>query len=241
MLNVREEGSVECGLPRDKMFEGIKAVGFDLDGTFLNTHVDYQAVDLADKDACRRHGIPFDELEFTTVKRLRQPIRDWLISHGRENEIPIIEKEIDSELTRIELEHVDEARPFPGSLECVRELKSRGYKVGLLTRGSLEYGDTVLKMMGIRDEFDVVVGRDYTNYDHAKPSPKAMQYFADELGVKASEILYLGDNRTDYYSARDAGAVFVGVLSGSMDREGWLKEDPEMTMVQYAGDVLSLL
>jgi phosphoglycolate phosphatase-like HAD superfamily hydrolase len=68
-----------------------------------------------------------------------------------------------------------------------------------------------------------------------------MNYFADELGVKPSEILYLGDNRSDYYSARDAGAKFVGVLSGSMDKEGWLREDPDMITVQFAGDVLSLL
>jgi len=223
------------------MFEGIKAIGFDLDGTYLNTHVDYGAIDMADKDACKRHDIPFEELEFTTIKRRRQPIRDWLISHEREEEIPAIEIEIDAELTRIELEHVDEARPFPGSLECVKELKSRGYKVGLLTRGSYKYGDTALSMMGVRDLFDVVIGRDYRDYDHAKPSPKAMNYFADELGVKPSEILYLGDNRSDYYSARDAGAKFIGVLSGSMDKEGWLREDPDMITVQFAGDVLSLL
>ena len=223
------------------MFENIKAVGFDLDGTFLNTHVDYKAIDMADKDACKGHGIPFDELVFTTKKRLRQPIRDWLISHGREHDIPEVEKEIDSTLTSIELENVDEARPFPGSLECVRELKARGYKVGLLTRGSHQYGETALTKAGIRDCFDAVVGRDYADYDHAKPSPKAMVYFAQELGVQPSEILYLGDNVTDYYSARDAGTTFIGVLSGSMDKDGWLKEDPDMITVQYAGDVIELL
>ena len=41
------------------MFENIKAVGFDLDGTFLNTHVDYGRIDRADREACHRHDIPF--------------------------------------------------------------------------------------------------------------------------------------------------------------------------------------
>ena len=242
MPNVKEEGFAACGLlSGDRMFDNIKAVGFDLDGTFLNTHVDYSAIDLADKDACKRHGIPFEDLVFSTKKRLRQPIRDWLISMGRQDEIPVIEKEIDEELTSIELENVDEARPFPGSIECVEELKSRGYKVGLLTRGSYRYGDIALTKAGIRDCFDAVVGRDYADYDHAKPSPKAMDYFASELGVKPTEILYLGDNVTDYYSARDAGATFIGVLSGSMDEDGWLREDPNMITVQYAGDVIRLL
>ena len=222
------------------MFEGIKAVGFDLDGTFLRTHVDYGAIDRADKEACERHVIPFDELIFTTEKRLRRPILDWLTAHGRADEFPAISKEIDRRLTEIELEFVDEAEPFPNSIECVKELKARGLKVGLLTRGSREYGETALKGAGIRELFDAVVGRDYADYDEAKPSPKAMQYFAKELGVEPSEILYLGDNRTDYYSARDAGAIFVGVLSGSMDRESWLKEDPDMILIDYAGDITSV-
>ena len=224
-----------------RMFEGIKAVGFDLDGTFLNTHVDYGKINMADQNACARHGIPFDHLVFTTEKRLRRPILDWLTANGRADEFPAISKEIDSDLNSIELEFVDEARPFPGSLECVRQLKSMGLKVGLLTRGSHRYGVTALTNAGVIDCFDAVVGRDYADYDDAKPSPKAMVYFAEELGVQPSEILYLGDNKTDYHSARDAGAVFVGVCSGSMTREGWLKEDPDMITVQYAGDVIGLL
>ena len=222
------------------MFDGIKAVGFDLDGTFLNTHVDYSKIDSVDKDVCARHGVPFGELEFTTVKRLRYPIRDWLVSHGRGDEFPEMEKEMNRALTSIELEFIDEARPFPGSLECVTKLKSMGLKVGLLTRGSYEYGNRALSMFGVRDSFDAVVGRDYASYDDAKPSPKAMGYFAEELGVKPPEILYLGDNRTDYYSARDAGAPFVGVLSGYMSRDDWHREDPDMVLVDYAGDIIKL-
>ena len=84
---MREEDFAECGLLRGcEMFEDIKAVGFDLDGTFLNTHVDYKRIDRADKDACLRHNIPFDELVFTTIKRTRAPIKKWLIDHGREDE-----------------------------------------------------------------------------------------------------------------------------------------------------------
>lgn len=223
------------------MFEGIKAVGFDLDGTYLNTHVDYGRIDRADRDACIRHGIPFDELKFTTIKRLRAPIRGWLEENGRADEFDSISREIDEELTATELQFIDEARPFPGSIECVDVLKSKGLKLGLLTRGSHEYGVKALELAGVYDRFDAVVGRDYKDYDDAKPSPKAMFYFADELGVEPSEILYLGDNKTDYYSARDAGAIFVGVLSGSMSKEAWLKEDPDMVTVQYAGDIAGLL
>ena len=68
---------------------------------------------------------------------------------------------------------------------------------------------------------DAIVGRDYTWFDDAKPSPMAMIHFAGELGVEPDEILYVGDSITDYLPCRDVGAVFVGVLTGSMDRAGW--------------------
>ena len=42
------------------MIEGIKAVGFDLDGTFMKTHVDYSRLSVADKVVLESHGIPFD-------------------------------------------------------------------------------------------------------------------------------------------------------------------------------------
>jgi phosphoglycolate phosphatase len=223
------------------MIDGIKTVGFDLDGTFLNTHVDYRKIDAADRDACLAHGVPFDDLEFTTVKRLRAPIREWLEANGRAEEFPAISREIDECLTSIELEFIDEARPFPGSVECLDVIRSKGLKVGLLTRGSQRYGKEALAGAGVLDKFDVIMGRDYSDYDDAKPSPVAMRQFAAELGVEPSEILYLGDNRTDYYSARDAGAKFVGVLSGSMSREAWMREDPDMVLVDYAGDVIKLI
>jgi phosphoglycolate phosphatase len=223
------------------MFEGIRAVGFDLDNTFLRTHVDYGRIDRADRDACIRHGIPFDDIEFKTIKRQRAPIREWLSVHGRYDEFDALCKEIDEELTAIELEHIDEAAALPGSLECLDILRSKGLRVGLLTRGSYRYGDAALTMFGVRNKFDAIVGRDYGDYDDAKPSPKAMIYFARELGVRPSEVLYLGDNVTDYYSARDAGAHFIGVLSGSMDEEKWMAEDPDMTVIRFAGDVIHLI
>ena len=220
------------------MFENIKAVGFDLDGTFLDTHVDYSRINRADRNACIKHDIPFDEITFTTAKRLRAPIKEWLIANGRGDEFEAVCKDIDAELSDTELEFVEEARPFPGNIECLDILRSKGLKIGLLTRGSVRYATTALTRMGVVDKFDAIVGRDSLDYDCAKPSPKAMIFFAEQMGVKPGEIVYLGDNATDYYSARDAGATFVGVLSGRKDREGWLEEDPSMIMVQNAGDIV---
>ncbi len=223
------------------MIEGIKAVGFDLDGTFLKTHVDYAKLGEADKKVLESHGIPFDEVYTGTyIKRPRYPIRDWLSSHGRADEFPAISAEIDRAFTKVEIEYVHEAVPFPGSKECLADLRSLGLKTGLLTRGSLEYAELALGHTGTREGFDVVMGRDHSFYDNAKPSPVAMREFADLLGVETSEILYIGDNITDYMSAHGAGACFAGVLTGSGKMDVWKGADPSMTVLEKAGDCVSL-
>ncbi len=217
-----------------------KAVGFDLDGTFMRTHVDYPRLNDADRTVCERHSIPFDTIDFGgKTKRFRTPIRIWLEANGRGDEWDSIYREIDDLCTELECEFVDEAEPYPGSVEAIARIRSKGFKVGLLTRGSLEYARNALG--DNFDSFDFVMGRDYTFYDDAKPSPVAMQQFARGLGVDPSEIIYVGDNLTDWESAVKAGATFVGVLTGSGSVAMWKSADPDMTIIEKAGDVVDLL
>jgi phosphoglycolate phosphatase len=224
------------------MLEGIKAVGFDMDGTFLKTHVDYAKLSVADVAILESHGIPFEEgYKEKYIKRPRWPIKAWLESHGREDEFNAISKEIDAAFTKVEKEYVTEAVPYPGSKECLGELRSMGLKTGLLTRGSLEYAEAALDVTGTRDGFDAVMGRDFSSYDDAKPSPVAMRQLASLLGVDPAEILYVGDNVTDYMSAHGAGAKFVGVLTGSGTREKWKEVDPAIPVIERAGDCVELL
>ena len=225
------------------MGKHIKAVGFDLDGTLFETHVDYGSLYDCDKVVLRKHGIAFLDVfgENPEVKRQRRPILQWLEEHGRADEFNGICEEIDELSLFYEEQFVDDAREYPRSVECLDILKSKGLKVGLLTRGGHHYAETVLKKFGVYEKMDAVVGRDYTVYDEAKPSPIAMQHFAKELGVKPEEILYLGDNLTDDRSAAGAGAIFIGVLSGAASEESWAKVSKDLPTLPYAGDVVDII
>ena len=208
---------------------GIRAVGFDLDGTFMNTRVDYVRLNSTDRTVCISHGVPFDEIDFgDSPKRLREPIRRWMEDNGRGSEYPELSREIDDALTECECEFADEATPFPGSVECLGRL-----------RESLAYAKRVLGP--VFDEFDAVMGRDHSCYDNAKPSPVAMVEFAELLGVRPNEILYVGDNSTDWMSAHGAGARFVGVRTGSGSDAMWASIDPSIPVIDHAGDVVDLL
>jgi FMN phosphatase YigB (HAD superfamily) len=59
---------------------GIKAIGFDLDGTLIKTHVDYDALRVADIEVFKAHGIPYEEIygAMDHTERLRKPLKAWL-------------------------------------------------------------------------------------------------------------------------------------------------------------------
>lgn len=221
----------------------IKAVGFDLDGTFISTHVDYDALYDADRVVLDRMGLPFSEIfgDEPPVKRLRAPIRQWMESNGLGDRFPDVDSAIDDRCTAVEVANIDLSEPYPGTVGCIESLKARGLKVGLLTRGGHEYAERLLSRFDLYDGMDAVMGRDHTCYDDAKPSPKAMVDFAAMLGVLPEEVLYLGDNISDYRSAVDAGASFIGVLSGAMDEAAWRAVDPDIEVLPYAGDVVDVI
>jgi phosphoglycolate phosphatase-like HAD superfamily hydrolase len=222
---------------------GIKAIGFDLDGTLIKTHVDYDALRVADIEVFKAHGIPYEEIygAMDHTERLRKPLKAWLEANDEGDRFQDISDEIDALYTSIEMKYVDEATPFPGSRECIEKIHANGMKVGVLTRGSLGYARTVLEQCDMLDCMDAVMGRDNTGYDDAKPSPKAMYDFASMLGVEPEEILYIGDNPADFHCARDAGSMFIGVLSGTADSELWEKESPGMMTLDYAGSIMDIL
>ncbi|MBR6038299.1 MAG: HAD family hydrolase, partial [Candidatus Methanomethylophilaceae archaeon] len=164
-----------------------------------------------------------------------------LEAHGRGDEFQSVGDEIDRAFAEIEVEFVSEAVPFPGSLECLDKLKSKGLKTGILTRGCLDYARRVLGPTGALERLDAVMGRDHSSYDNAKPSPMAIQEFAEMLGVRPEEMLYVGDNVTDYMSAHGAGAQFAGVLTGSGSVDLWSRTDPSIIILDRAGDCVDLL
>jgi phosphoglycolate phosphatase len=73
----------------------------------------------------------------------------------------------------------------------LRELRSRGYRIGVLTRGCREYAETALRIAGISDLLDAVVARDDHPEVEAKPSPIAMRHMAEAVGVRPDEITYV--------------------------------------------------
>lgn len=95
-------------------------------------------------------------------------------------------------------------RAFPGSLSLLQELRTRGYRLGLLTNGSEGQQRDKLALTGLDGAFDAVCVSEQIGFQ--KPDRRAFLAVARALGVEAAECLFVGDDvERDVEGARSAG------------------------------------
>ena len=98
-------------------------------------------------------------------------------------------------------------KPFPGVPELLVALKKEGFALAIATSN---FHANVKQALGKSfDLFDAV----YDKGSHAS-KVDAVNDFAKKRGLKKSEMLFVGDTRSDKESARKAGVKFIGVTYG---------------------------
>ncbi len=219
----------------------IKAIGFDLDGTLVNTHVNYEDLNNACAYVLEPLGIPVKEIWKDSDPTLRDPFYKWLEENGRSDEREKFDSLIDERCLQVEKAGAVGSRIYDGMRVTLEKLKDEGYKLGVVTRGGHEYAVQVLKSYNLIGYFDVIQGRDDYDFLDAKPSPMAMKHLSNAFAVDRANMIYVGDSPTDYFSARDANVQFVGVLTGRCSRNDWKSLGDNIIILDSAADVLSIL
>ncbi len=99
--------------------------------------------------------------------------------------------------------------PYTYTNSVLEELKKDGYRLALITNGSIRLQSAKINNLGITDYFDrIYIGEQYKQ----KPSAAMFLKCADDLGLSPQEILYVGDNPiNDVEASRLAGMTPVWV------------------------------
>ena len=93
----------------------------------------------------------------------------------------------------------------------LRGVRREGYLTAFSTRSRCEQARRVLDMLGLAEEFDVVVTRD--DVEHGKPDPEMHLLAARELGVGSEECLAIEDSPAGVKAALAAGMEIVAVTT----------------------------
>ena len=219
-----------------------KAIGFDMDGTLLDTDIDYEKLGNAEVFVLSKLGVPPLSTDPNTddVELIRRGV-EYLNDNGNPISFDEVCDLVNKRASDVEMESVGTAKCFPGVPELLKRLKDEGYPLGLLTRGQRLYAETAMGKCGILDMMDAVEAFDDHPTGEQKPNPIAMDYLAKDLGVRSSEMLYIGDSVWDYYCARDAGADFIGVMHGENGHIKWDRVKEDVKLVENISDILDYL
>ena len=191
------------------------AVLFDLDGTLLDT-----LEDLAQSMNAVLVGRGFPPHERDAYKLFVGDGLEMLVRRA----LPAAR--VDDEQVRGAMEamleryaeHWDRTtRPYPGIPELLDELTGRNLRLAVLSNKRHDFTCRLVKYILSQWRFDPVRGaRDGVP---KKPDPTAALAIADELGIRPSRWIYLGDTGIDMRTAGAAGMVSVGVTWGFRDRD----------------------
>src|SRR5215217_854796 len=100
---------------------------------------------------------------------------------------------------------------YPHNIALLRSVRQEDFQTALATQSRREQARRVLDILGLADEFDVVVTRD--DVEHGKPDPDVHLLAARELGVRPEECLSIEDSPAGVKAALAAGTEVVAVTT----------------------------
>lgn len=218
----------------------LAAVIFDLDDTLIVSTVDYGrfkrlVIDRIVEDGEPRSDYSPDELILRILERYRSALRSKGLG---DQEIKEKLAALDGIMDAVELERVSETAAIDGAAEVLSMLRAKGVKIGILTRGCREYAEAALNMTGMGGLVDFIEGRN--SETRPKPDPESYLKLAKGLGVHPRDTIFVGDHPMDAECAANAGAPFVGVMTGDVPEDELLGAG-SIAVFRDVGQMLSWL
>jgi len=205
--------------------QDVRGIFFDLDGTLIETD-DQLAQELAGRLRPLRKILSEQE-------RLR--LARWLRIRGEiivNRTISLLDwLHLDKLMVRMDdrwrrwrgIAKPEHFTAVAGSIESLRVLAEKGFSLGVVTSRSRKDAEAYLSQYNLDGLFEIVVTRDEVK--RLKPHSMPVRRAAEELGLKASQCVMVGDTDVDVRSAKVAGALSVGVLCGFGERNDFEAAD----------------
>lgn len=115
-----------------------------------------------------------------------------------------------------------ETRLFDGMADLVTALEARGFVWGIVTNKAERFALPLMDQLGYGARAACVIGGDTTG--RMKPHPEPLYAASTAIGIAAANCVYVGDDERDVQAGRAAGmktiAVRYGYLNGS-NPERW--------------------
>lgn len=191
------------------------AVGFDLDGTLLDT---FRDLGMAVNHALKLGG--FDPVPVDSSKDLIGGGAKIMLARAVEQQGGMPEPEFKplykEMLKYYAANNAVHSRPYPGVEQALDELAAKGVQMAVVTNKFEEFATGILTTLGLADRFVTVIGGDTMGKGNAKPKPDAVIEARKRCG--GGSFAFVGDSSYDVAAARGADVPVVVAAYGYCDK-----------------------
>jgi phosphoglycolate phosphatase len=189
-------------------------IGFDLDGTLLDTHEDLAAAVNHALALAGRAPVPAGEVRKLVGGGARLMLERALTMTGGvpEAEFDRLHREL---LTFYEANIAVHTRLFPGGLAMLDALAARGVRLAVVTNKLEGLAVRLFDELALADRFFTIIGGDTLGVDRRKPRPDMLHEMVRRAG--GGRAAYIGDSSFDTGAARAAGLPCVACSFGFND------------------------
>ncbi len=186
----------------------MKAVLFDMDGVVVDNlpyHVDAWLL------FCERHGIPLTrEVFYRELNGMNsKDTFEWFYKREMtREEIEVLEEEKEILYRDFYRDHM---KPANGLLVFLKLLRSQGIKTALATSAGPGNIDFIVDGLGIRDQFDAIIGG--AEVKKGKPDPEIYLKAAAMVQVDPADCWVIEDSLQGISSGLNAGMQVVGITT----------------------------
>ena len=175
-----------------------RVVLFDLDGTLCDTdEMIVQTMFAIYKDYKPRIVRTREELYYFSGPPIRETLKNEFPDYDPDQMYDVFKK-VSKEF------YSPCVKAYKDEKEVLKELKEKGYILGVVTNKGLPLTIYSLEICHIESFFDVIISAD--DVPIPKPNPTGILKALETLGIKnKGDVLYVGDNDIDYFTAENAG------------------------------------
>lgn len=196
-------------------------VGFDLDGTLVDTSQDIAAAVNHALEQAGRAPLSVAQVESMVGGGAKHMFEQAMTATGGcdPDEFRRLYKELLGYYADNVLVH---SRLYPGAVEAIDALRAMGVKTAVATNKFEAMSIKLLAALGVADRFDCVIGGDTLGPGKAKPDRAPIDAMIERCG--GGRAVFVGDSRYDVEAAHNAGipavAVGFGFLHGAIEALG---------------------
>ena len=190
-------------------------VGFDLDGTLLETHRDLGAAVNHALVVGGQEPVPVEEIENLIGGGAKMMLKRVTDSRGGlpDDEFRVLYKALLAFYAENNCVHT---RVYEGANEALDWLGEHGVGLALVTNKFESFARTILTKLDLSRRFEVILGGDTLGKGRSKPAPDPLIEARARLG--GGTFAYVGDSSYDVLSARAAGVPVVVAGYGYCDK-----------------------